>query len=120
MAYTTRKFSVATSGASFGSPTNPASAIFYRWDETYHGQVVVKGTLRDDSPGDGHSVFVHVRVNNFGWSSRIYTNGSAWVNKVYSTPDGTAVNSVVVEVCVDRGTFQSDLCAWQGRSRYLS
>ncbi|WNI29917.1 hypothetical protein [Streptomyces sp. ITFR-6] len=71
-----------------------------------------KGWLKDTNSGDGHNVYVQVRVEGYNWGR---FNGkqkkSVWKDKL--SYDGAALytNDAWIRACRDRGSFHPDNCS---------
>jgi hypothetical protein len=71
----------------------------------------------NDLENDGHDVFVHAKVDGYGYSTRIYRKIGVGVSlvsqKVYDT-NGDPSQRGMVEACTDRGTLIPDSCQAKG------
>ncbi|WP_432093928.1 hypothetical protein [Streptomyces sp. bgisy100] len=71
-----------------------------------------KGWLKDTSAGDGHNVYVQVKVEGYDWNR---FNGkqkkSVWKDKL--SYDGAAryTKDAWIRACRDRGSFHPDNCS---------
>lgn len=71
-----------------------------------------KGNLRDADHGDGHNVYMQVRVEGYGWSR---FNGkqkkTVWLDKL--SYDGAALHTddASIRACRDRGSLHPDNCS---------
>lgn len=66
------------------------------------------GTLKDTSASDGNSVFVHAKIDAYGYAARVYTSSSLAVGQKVYVSDPPATGSV--QLCRDRGTLYPDNC----------
>lgn len=110
----TGTFSLSTTGVAFNS-------AFYEFHnfETY--DFLYGGYLRDTGC-DGNGVFVHAKIEAYGYAPRLTHGGcntqsykSQWI---YSN-DITYASSGRVEACQDRGTLYTDLCNAKSFTNYV-
>ncbi|RPK77590.1 hypothetical protein EES42_01045 [Streptomyces sp. ADI95-17] len=71
-----------------------------------------KGDLQDTSAGDGHNVYVQVKVEGYSWN-RYNGKQKKTVHKDYYTYDGAAryTSDAWIRACRDRGSFHPDNCS---------
>ncbi|MEO6627982.1 MAG: hypothetical protein ABIP03_05375 [Aquihabitans sp.] len=85
------------------------------------GSIAV-GDLKDTS-ADGNGVFVHAKVDGYGYTPRIYNSGgngtSLAINRsnVHVTGDVCYHETGKIEVCQDRGTLFPDVCTSKSLAR---
>ncbi|MFD3929390.1 hypothetical protein [Streptomyces sp. NPDC058614] len=79
---------------------------------TNHGSFEWKGKLRDLSPGDGHNVYMQVRVEGHDWV-RYYGKQGRSVSLHQSNWDGAQryTTEVYIRACRDRGALRPDNCS---------
>ncbi|MGW1463238.1 hypothetical protein ACWCPT_02635 [Streptomyces sp. NPDC002308] len=96
-----------SSGALFSSGT-------YRFNPkgTEHGGFEFKGKLKDTDSGDGHNVYVEVRVEGYDWN-RFYGKQKKTVSLHKLVYDAAAqyTSDAGIRVCRDKGTLHPDNCA---------
>lgn len=72
-----------------------------------------QGDLKDTAR-DGNSVFVHAKIDAYGYSQRLYvtcgSGCSVFKSQYLNSYDITKASNARVEACQDRGTLYSDLC----------
>lgn len=74
------------------------------------------GTLHD-MKADKHDVFVHAKVDGYGYAARIYLKGGpghSSVSQRVLDVNGDPSTRAMVEVCTDKGTFGPDSCDRRG------
>ncbi len=81
------------------------------------------GYLKDTS-SDGNSVFVHGKIEGYGYAPKYYVtsgNGTGATKSAYVYSNSiTVAQNARVEACQDRGTLYSDLCASQYFVNYVN
>jgi len=87
---------------------------------TFHPSSVARGGMEytgtlQDTASDGHNVFVHGKVEGYGYGPRLYSPG--YKDQNLYDPSATYVNTGSVQACTDRGTFGADSCASTGTLR---
>jgi len=106
----------ASSGAVHLSTTGVSFNGSYRFLPTNegHGGFLYEGQLCDTS-SDGNAVFVHATADGFGYGRRTYERDGNHHCKDISVEsyqlDTPYTKSAKIQVCQDRGTLFSDLCA---------
>ncbi|GAA4841378.1 hypothetical protein GCM10023221_19130 [Luteimicrobium xylanilyticum] len=107
VAATSHPLTLSTTGVKFSG-----SYVFYA-SGTNDGGLGYPGNICDTS-ADGNSVFVHAKVEGYGYGSKTYDkkgNSSCQSENMYSyAPGDLYVNYGWVQACQDRGTLVSDLC----------
>ncbi|WP_256959766.1 hypothetical protein [Streptomyces viridochromogenes] len=79
---------------------------------TNRGAFHWKGSLKDNDNGDGHNVYMQVRVEGYDWSR---FNGkqkkTVWLDKL--SYDGAALHTddAWIRACRDRGSLRPDNCS---------
>ncbi len=70
-------------------------------------------TVKDTNAGDGNDVFVHAKVDAYGYAAREYTSSAARSRSISQSIVGGAdpAQSGQIQVCRDRGTLLPDNCA---------
>lgn len=79
---------------------------------TNHGSFEWSGLLRDANSGDGHNVYVQVRVEGHGWA-RYYGKQRRTVRVHHSDWSGAQryTDDAKMRVCRDRGSLRPDNCS---------
>ncbi|MFE7836380.1 hypothetical protein ACFU53_10070 [Streptomyces sp. NPDC057474] len=79
---------------------------------TNHGSFEWSGLLRDVNAGDGHNVYVQVRVEGHGWA-RYYGKQRRAVRVHHSDWSGAQryTDDASIRVCRDRGSLRPDNCS---------
>ncbi|MDX3517488.1 hypothetical protein [Streptomyces scabiei] len=79
---------------------------------TNHGAFEWSGVLRDSKPGDGHNVYVQVRVEGHGWA-RYYGRQRSSVRMSHLDWSGAQryTDDASMRVCRDRGSLRPDNCS---------
>ncbi|GGV54392.1 hypothetical protein GCM10010277_53260 [Streptomyces longisporoflavus] len=77
-----------------------------------HGAFHWKGDLQDTSAGDGHNVYVQVKVEGYDWN-RFNGKQKKTVHKDQLVYDGAAryTSDAWIRACRDRGSFHPDNCS---------
>ncbi|MGC4980412.1 hypothetical protein ACLQ18_07155 [Streptomyces sp. DT193] len=77
-----------------------------------HGAFEWKGNLEDASDGDGHNVYMQVRVEGYGWS-RYNGKQKDTVHFDQLNWDGAAqyTSNAYIRVCRDKGSLNPDNCS---------
>ncbi|MEV0845082.1 hypothetical protein AB0J21_04190 [Streptomyces sp. NPDC049954] len=79
---------------------------------TQHGGFGFRGHLKDDSPTDGHNVYVLAKVEGYGWRR---FNGkqrrTVKLNKVVYDGAALYVRTAEFRACRDRGSLRPDNCS---------
>ncbi|MFI1924108.1 hypothetical protein [Streptomyces sp. NPDC020377] len=98
--------------------TTTTGAVFegaeYRFNppERNHGSFEWRGNLRDDDFGDGHNIYLQVRVESHGW---VRYNGKQRqsVRLHHSNWDGAQryTDNAEIRVCRNRGSLHPDNCS---------
>jgi len=109
-------FSLSATGVSFSTgqyvwqPAGGCPAVSAGFD--YSGWLL-------DTAADGNSVFVHAKVDGYGYAPRTYNsdgNGSQLYvseSNIHASGQDCYHTSGRVEVCQDRGTLFADVCTSQ-------
>jgi hypothetical protein len=79
---------------------------------TNHGAFEWSGVLRDVKPGDGHNMYVQVRVEGHGWA-RYYGKQRRAVRLHHLDWSGAQryTDNASIRVCRDRGSLRPDNCS---------
>lgn len=79
---------------------------------TQHGAFEWKGNLKDDDHGDGHNVYMQVKVEGYDWSRY---NGkqrsTVWLNKLNWAGSQRYTDDAYIRVCRDKGSLNPDNCS---------
>jgi hypothetical protein len=99
-------FSQSTTGVQFQS-----ASYKFLVNETY--DFYYTGYLKDTA-ADGHSVFVHGKIDGYGYGPSLYHSGGyntgATKSQYLYTSSTNQVGYAKVESCTDRGTLYADYC----------
>lgn len=110
-AYAASFSSLSTTGASFTGGTysfDPWPCTSACGSGKFSG-MNYSGTLKDTNASDGNQVFVHAKVDAYGWSAATYTGSSLSVSrKVTGGADPSM--SGQIEICRDRGALLPNNC----------
>ncbi|MDQ0683735.1 hypothetical protein QFZ56_002698 [Streptomyces achromogenes] len=86
----------------------------YRFNppERNHGSFEWRGSLRDDSDGDGHNVYLQVRVEGLAWAryngkqrQSVRLHNANWVGAQ------RYISKAELRVCRNRGSLHPDNCS---------
>ncbi|MFB7586728.1 hypothetical protein [Streptomyces sp. NPDC056169] len=86
----------------------------YQWQPTSKvpSGLHVKGELRDKDSGDGHNVYLRVKVEKYAWGHLKGVQGrDIKVDKVYYDGAVLKTKEVRMQVCRDRGSLRPDNCS---------
>ncbi|KUL27482.1 hypothetical protein [Streptomyces regalis] len=98
---------MSTSGAQFNSGQ-------YKWwpSGQNHGAFEWKGNLKDTNNGDGHNVYMQVKVEGYDWSRY---NGkqkqSVPLDYLNWAPSQQYTDDAYIRVCRDKGSLNPDNCS---------
>jgi hypothetical protein len=110
-----------TAVAAWGTPIPDLTSAGVRFSEgeyklhgpaSNHGAFEWKGRLTDGNGGDGHNVYVHVRVEGHDWL-KYYGKQRRSVYMHHSNWDGAQryTSEARIRACRDRGSFHPDNCS---------
>ncbi|MFB7395805.1 MULTISPECIES: hypothetical protein [unclassified Streptomyces] len=86
----------------------------YAWQPTTKAPsgLHVRGILDDTAPGDGHNVYLRVKVEEYAWGHlKGVQRGELMVDKVYYDGAVLKTKEVRMHVCIDRGSLRPDYCS---------
>ncbi|MGW3669204.1 hypothetical protein [Streptomyces sp. NPDC005141] len=102
--------SIPTLTTGGGSFQDGKYAFWPSWQN--HGAFEWKGSLKDTDGGDGHNVYVQVKVEGYGWSRY---NGKQRSSVSLDQPnwDGAApyTSNAYIRLCRDKGSLNPDNCS---------
>ncbi|MFF5919652.1 hypothetical protein ACFY8C_15030 [Streptomyces flavochromogenes] len=86
----------------------------YAWQPTTKvpSGLHVKGELRDENDGDGHNVYLRVKVEEYPWGDlKGVQRADMKVDKVFTDGAVLKTKEVRMQVCLDRGSLRPDYCS---------
>jgi hypothetical protein len=119
-AASTGTFSISKTGVAFN--TGKYSWLAIKGCSGDSEGFTYSGSLKDTA-ADGNAVFVHAKVDGYGYAPRIYNSSGSGSSKAIAQTNIHATGSVCyhtsgnVEACQDRGTLFPDICGSKSFTR---